>query len=97
MAHPSSLVGKPPLLVRGQSMNKRSGQGMLTHIAQGRVVDRKVGVTARSRSRKFRRLLLFVVPNQANASLPICVHTALAPQWRAPVSAKSHAICAGPH
>ncbi len=45
MAHPSSFVGQPPLLVRGQSMNKRSGQGMLTHIVQGRVVDRKVSVT----------------------------------------------------
>jgi len=38
---------------------------------------------ARSRSRKISRLLLFVVPNQANASLPVCVQTALAPRWRA--------------
>jgi hypothetical protein len=41
---------------------------------------------ALSRSRKFRRLLLPVVPNRAKLSLPICVQTALAPRWRAPMS-----------
>ena len=45
MAHPSRLVGKPPLLMSSQLLEERSGQGMITHVAQGRVVDDVVGMT----------------------------------------------------
>ena len=44
MLRPGLLIGKLPSLVRGQSLDQRSGQGMLTHIVQGRVVDHIVGV-----------------------------------------------------
>ena len=40
------LIGKLPPLVRGQSLDQRSGQRMFTHIVQGRVVDHTVGVTS---------------------------------------------------
>src|SRR3954465_3398302 len=39
---------------------------------------------ARRSSRKFSRLLLAVVPNQAKWSLPICVQVPFAALWRAP-------------
>jgi hypothetical protein len=32
------------LLMRGQLLDERSGQGMITHVVQGRVVDHVVGV-----------------------------------------------------
>jgi len=44
MPRPGFLIGKLPPLVRGQSLEQRSGQRMLTHIVQGRVVDHIVGV-----------------------------------------------------
>jgi hypothetical protein len=45
MPRPGFLIGKLPPLVLGQSLDQRSGQGMLTHIVQGRIVDHIVGVT----------------------------------------------------
>ena len=44
MLRPGLLIGKLQLLVRGQSLDQRSGQRMVTHIVQGRVVDHIVGV-----------------------------------------------------
>ena len=44
MALPGRLIGKLPLLVRGQLPDHRSGQGVLTHVVQRRVVDHVVGV-----------------------------------------------------
>jgi len=45
MAHPSGLAGKPPLLMPGQLMHERPGQGMLAHVVQGCIIDHVVGVT----------------------------------------------------
>jgi hypothetical protein len=45
VARPSLLVGKSPPLVRRQSLDQRSGQGMFAHVLQGRVVNHIVGVT----------------------------------------------------
>jgi hypothetical protein len=59
------LIGKPPLPMRGKLLDEWPGKGMITHVVQGGVVDDRVGATARSRSRKFSRLLLPVVPDQA--------------------------------
>ena len=44
MAHPGFVIGKLALLMRGQLLDERSGQGMITHVVQGRVVDHVVGV-----------------------------------------------------
>jgi hypothetical protein len=65
MARPGLLIGKPLLLMRGKLLDEWPGKGMITHVVQGGVVDDRVGVTARSRSRKSSRLLLPVVPDQA--------------------------------
>jgi hypothetical protein len=46
MLHPSLLIGKLPPLVRGQSLDERSRQGMFAHVLQGCIVDRIVGVTS---------------------------------------------------
>jgi hypothetical protein len=46
MPHPSLLIGKLPQLVRGQSLDERSRQGMFAHVLQGCIVDRIVGVTS---------------------------------------------------
>ena len=59
MAHPSRLVGKPPLLMSSQLLEERSGQGMITHVAQGRVVDDVVGMTGAQQVEKVQRQLPF--------------------------------------
>jgi hypothetical protein len=46
MARPGFLIGKSPPLVRGQSLDQRSGRGMFAHVLQSRVVDHIVGVTS---------------------------------------------------
>ena len=44
MIQPGSVIGKLAPLMRGQSLDQRSGQGMLTHIVQGRIVDHIISV-----------------------------------------------------
>jgi hypothetical protein len=44
MARPGFLIGKLALLMRGQSLHQRSGQGMITHVVQRRVVTYIAGV-----------------------------------------------------
>ena len=44
MIQPGSVIGKLALLMRGQPLDQRSGQGMVAHVVQGGVVDHVVGV-----------------------------------------------------
>src|SRR5215212_7987503 len=90
---PGGLVGKLPLGVRFQLPDHRPGQVVFPHVLQRRVINDVVGMAGNSR--KFSLLLLPVVPNQAKLSLPICVQTAVAPRWRAPVSSTviQRAVC----
>ena len=86
MAPPRRLVGKLPLPVRGQLPDHRSGQGVLTHVVQRRLVDDVVGVTGAQQVEEVQPALAAGRAEPGELSLPICVHTALAPRWRAPVS-----------
>jgi hypothetical protein len=44
MALPGRLIGKLPLVVRGQLPDHRPGQGVFTHVVQRRLVDDVIGV-----------------------------------------------------
>src|SRR5579859_1725239 len=44
-SRPRALIGKPPLQVRGQWLDHRSGQRVVTHVVEGSGVDYIVGVT----------------------------------------------------
>jgi hypothetical protein len=45
MPQPRFLIDELPLLMRGKSLDERSGQRMIAHVVQGRAVDHIVGVT----------------------------------------------------
>ena len=45
MVLPGGLIGKLPPLMCGQLLDNRSGQGVLTHVVQRRLVDDVIGVT----------------------------------------------------
>jgi hypothetical protein len=94
---PGSLIGKACLWLRRQLADDRPGKRTAAQVVQRRIIDDVSVCPARSRSRKFNRLLLARVANQVKLSLPICVQKPFCLAWRAPVSSTvTHAAVCRP-